>query len=97
MSDQDQDEYQSGVKTTPAVAGAHVASQRKKFPWRWVKTLSARCGSVASGNYIAYLSQKFNKSSTDAEDEWMYLRVFSISRDIAFNHAGELIVRIRVV
>ena len=29
--------------------------------------------------YIAYLSQKFNKSSTDAEDEWMYLRVFSRS------------------
>ena len=46
--------------------------------------------------YIAYLSQKFNKSSTDAEDEWMYLKAFSKSKDIAIDHAGELIVKIRV-
>ena len=96
MSDQDQDEYQSGVKTVPGCCVCPCCKQEKEISVEMGKHFARKVW-FRRERYIAYLSQKFNKSSTDAEDEWMYLRVFSISRDIAFNHAGELIVRIRVV
>ena len=95
MSDQDQDEYQSGIKTVP---GCCVCPCCKPVEEKTVEMGKYFVRKVwfRRERYIAYLSQKFNKSSTDAEDEWMYLRVFSRSRDIAIDHAGELIVKIRV-
>ena len=96
MSDQDQDEYQSGVKTTPGCCVCPCCKPEKEISVEMGKDFVRKVW-FSRERYIAYLSQKFNKSSTDAEDEWMYLKAFSKSKDIAIDHAGELIVRIRVV
>ena len=96
MSDQDQDEYQSGVKTTPGCCVCPCCKPVEEISVEMGKYFVRKVW-FRRERYIDYVSQKFNKSSTDAEDEWMYLKAFSKPKDIAIDHAGELIVRIRVV
>ena len=96
MSDQGQDEYQSGVKTVPSCCVCPCCKPVEEISVVMGKYFVRKVW-FRRERYINYLSQKFNKSTTDAEDEWVYLKELSRPRDIAIDHAGELIVRIRVV
>ena len=67
MSEQDLDEYQSGVRSTPGCCVCPCCKEEKEISVEMGKHFVRKLW-FRRERYIAYLSQKFNKSSTDAED-----------------------------